>query len=189
MEFIHVTMIRETLAGLPRYPCPSGYKFHLYEDGDVRHWADIETSAGEFESIDKARAHFLKEFGPFQEEMARRCVFLTTDEGRYAGTATAWYNSDFRDGEFGRIHWVGIHRDFQGKGLGKPLMSEAMDVLGRYHSRAYLTTQTTSAIAIKIYLDFGFAPLFVRESCARAWRLLAAELRHPALEKYRAPGI
>lgn len=184
MERISVAMILENLEKLPDIPLPAGYETRLFTGGDDRTWAEIETSAGEFPTEENALERFHSEFGPFADDMKKRCVFVRNAEGRSVGTATAWYNREFRDGVYGRLHWVGIHQDFQGRGLGKPLVSAAMQLLARYHAKAYLTTQTTSAIAIKIYLDFGFAPLFIGESCGRAWKLLAEELRHPALEAY-----
>ncbi len=188
MEYFHVAMILDNLESLPRHAPPAGYRFVMYGDGNETAWAEVETSAGEFKTQDTALEHFSREFGDFRNEMKERCVFLATDSGRIVGTATAWYNREFKDGRYGRLHWVGIHQDYQGKGLGKLLVGKAMQVLAQYHAKAYLTTQTTSAIAIKIYLDFGFVPYHVRETCPKAWRLLAEALKHPALNVYLSAG-
>ncbi len=63
--------------------------------------------------------------------------------------------------------------------------SAAMERLARSHERAYLTTQTTSARAIGMYLDFDFVPFITSDQCRQGWRLLASMLDHPALEAYR----
>ena len=181
---LSVKMILHNLHNLSDYPLPDGYAARYFKKGDEHKWAEIETSAGEFSDVDSALKRFNDEFSPFLDEMEKRSVFIDTNEGKSIGTATAWYNNEFMDGTFGRLHWVGIHQDFQGKGLGKPLVSAAMNCLKQFHAKAYLTTQTTSAIAIKIYLDFGFEPLLFSDQCPTAWRLLAQELKHPLLKYY-----
>ena len=52
------------------------------------------------------------------------------------------------------------------------------------HDKAFLHTQTFRANAIKIYLDFGFEPFFIKPTCEEAWRDLAHSLKHPALERF-----
>ncbi|MFC1558026.1 GNAT family N-acetyltransferase [candidate division KSB1 bacterium] len=184
MEFIHVTMIMDTLDNLPEYPVSSGYSFRNYKKGDEEAWAEIETSAGEFKNVSSALKRFQSEFGPYLSEMKNRCLFLYTDEGEKIGTATAWYNSEFKDGAYGRLHWVGIRPEYQGRGLGRPLIGAAMKRIAELHQKSYLTSQTTSAAGIKIYLDFGFIPYVSTDDCRRAWRLLAHELNHPALKEF-----
>lgn len=181
---IPVRMILNNLDNLPDYPIPDGYSARYFKKGDEHKWAEIEASAGEFPDVHSAIKRFNDEFGPFIDEMEARSIFIDANDGRSVGTATAWYNREFMDGTYGRLHWVGIHKDFQGRGLGKPLVSAAMQRLKRFHDKAYLTTQTTSSIAIKIYLDFDFEPLMFSDQCPTAWRLLANELNHPHLKKY-----
>ena len=69
---------------------PEGYAFRLYQPGDERHWARIETSVLEFSSEEEAMTYFQKEFLPFVEELKRRCVFVTDPHGLPVATATAW---------------------------------------------------------------------------------------------------
>ena len=59
------------------------------------------------------------------------------------GTTTAWYNEDYRGLPFGRVHWVAIVPEMQGRGLAKPIMSAVCHRLRELgHGRAYLTTTT-----------------------------------------------
>ena len=184
MEFIRVAMIRDTLNDLPEYPLSGCCFFKNYKRGDEEVWAEIETSAGEFTDVDSALKRFQSEFGPYLSGMEKRCLFLCTDAGEIIGTAAAWYNREFKDGTYGRLHWVAIRPEYQGRGLGRPLVSAAMKRLAEFHQKAYLTSQTTSAAGIKIYLDFGFLPCISTGKCRRAWRLLARELNHPALKEF-----
>ncbi|HHX39942.1 MAG TPA: GNAT family N-acetyltransferase [Armatimonadetes bacterium] len=185
MEYIPVTMIRADLEGLPSFPLPAGYRIRRFRRGEEPHWAEVESAAGEFAHPERALARFLEEFGGALPEMEERCFFLETDAGRVIGTATAWHHPGFHGARYGRLHWVAIHPEFQGRKLAKPLVGAAMRRLAELHRRAYLTTQTTSWKAVKIYLDFGFEPLAETPRWEEAWRLLAEITGHPALARFR----
>jgi len=186
MEHIPVTMIRRHLAGLPAHPLAPGYRIRAFRRGEEPLWADVECAAGEFDTPERARAHFEREFGAFLQEMEKRCLFLESPEGQVIGTASAWYHPSFRGEPHGRLHWVAIHPEYQGKKLARPLVGAAMARLAELHDRAYLTTQTTSWKAVKIYLDFGFEPLLDTPRWEEGWRLLAEVTGHRALAGLRA---
>ena len=184
MERVSLTMILEDLSGLPPYELPEPYQSRTFHEGEETTWAEIEHAAGEFPSLDKARSRFKDEFGSHVADLCDRCTFLEDGEGRAVGTATAWFSPSFKGGRYGRLHFVAIHPEYQGRGLSKPLVSLAMDRLSSFHDRAYLTTQTTSWIAIKVYLDFGFRPLVERPDHIQGWRMMWNQLGHPALSTY-----
>lgn len=53
-----------------------------------------------------------------------------------------------------------MKRDFQGRGLSKPLITHTMNImklLGYTHAK--IPTQTNTWLAVKIYLDLGFKPI------------------------------
>ena len=185
LEHISVTMVREDLTDLPDFPLPPGYELRYSCRGEDSLWADVEVSVAEFPTVERALAHFEKEFGPHRDQMEDRCLFLDEAGGQTIGTTTAWYDRDYHGKDYGRIHWVAIRPEHQGKKLAKPLMAAAMARLAQSHERAYLTTQTTSARAIRMYLDFGFVPVVTSDDCPRGWRLLAELLEHPELVSYR----
>ncbi len=212
MEYINVVMCRQHLGDLPGNQFPGGFSLRTFLEGDEDTWARIETAAGEFSTIDRAQARFREEFGGHEADLAERCLFLLNPQGRAIGTAMGWYGQGpeeqpqsrgdeapapvFEDSAakvsnphaWGRLHWVGIVPEWQARGLSKPLVAAAMRVLARHHDRAYLTTQTTSYVAVKVYLDFGFEPCVVDEGGRRGWHLLAEMLRHPALAEFGVPA-
>ncbi len=176
-------MVREDLLNLPAPVTPAGFSHRLYRDGDRDVWAEIETAAGEFPDVDAALRRFAEEFGPAEADMEDRCFFAVDNgSGRAVATATAWYNEE-RGAEWGRLHWVGALPDYHGRGLGRFLVALTLERLARDHQRAYLTTQTTSVAAVKIYLDFGFRPSFERPGCLEAWAHMRSLLEHPALHE------
>jgi ribosomal protein S18 acetylase RimI-like enzyme len=186
VPYFHLTMELDDVARVPVVELPEGFAFSLYAPGDEAAWARIEHQAGEFSDDQKALGHFAKEFGKREQEMRERCLFLRAPDGEAIGTSTAWYG-ERGGGVIGRLHWVAIVPRFQGRGLAKPLVSAAMALMRGRHASAYLTTQTTSWIAVKIYLDFGFRPVFDRPESGEAWAVMAAVLDHPALAGLR-PG-
>ena len=173
MERIKLQMIRTTSNDIPKYELPEGFVFRMFRDGDQKLWADIETRVDEFETEDDALKRFYSEFGDSIDEMEERCVFIETAEGEVIGTATAWYGDLKGDGRIlGRIHWVGIVPEYQGRGLAKPMLSKAMYMLAARHEEFYLTSQTTSWQAINMYLNFGFKPVYTDENYDAAWSMM-----------------
>lgn len=61
--------------------------------------------------------------------------------------------------DHGRLHWLAIHPDWQGRGLAKPLISAALTLLAQHHDSAYLMTQIERQAAIHLYQKFGFEPV------------------------------
>lgn len=184
MKRISVTMVRESLLDIPQYSLPDGFQIKLFNEGDEHHWASIETKVEEFESENIAREHFSKEFGPYIDEMKQCCLFIENERGEKIATTTAWYGDLTGNGEIlGRIHWVGVVPAYQGKGLSKPLLSAAMDILANHHSNAYLTSQTTSYQAINMYLNYGFKPLLTTENCMEAWEILEKTLKRKIIAR------
>ncbi|MCT1902244.1 GNAT family N-acetyltransferase [Oceanobacillus sojae] len=183
MKYIPLAMVRNNLSDIPQFSLPDGYRIRFYEKGDEHHWARIETSVEEFKNEAAALEHFKKEFGPYTDEMAKRCLFIETEDGEVIATTTAWYGDLKGDEETtGRIHWVGVTPAYQGKKLAKPLLTAAMNTLAEYHSSAYLTTQTTSFQAINMYLNYGFEPYLTEPACEEGWGLMEQALKRKILK-------
>ncbi len=184
-ENIPVLMVLEKLSEFREYDFPPGFRVRHYREGDKTLWAEVETAAGEFSDFKNGLARFEEEFEKFPEELKQRFLILENDMHQCIGTAMGWFGDGAFGPEYGRIHWVGIHPAWQGKGLAKPLVSRAMEIIRDRYEKAYLTTQTKSYKAIKIYLDFGFRPYLQSLSCRVAWKQMAELLGHQALEEYR----
>ena len=162
-------MTLDDLGELPDFPLPFNYYFTFFEPGLERPWAEIATDAGEFATVEAALDQLQLEFGEKKPEFSKRSIFLRSPIDEYIGTATAWYSDDFMGSRWGRLHWVSIRPAYQGKKLGKPLVRGALDIMRKFHSKVYLTTQTTSFAAIKIYLQFGFEPLIRSSKDREIW--------------------
>jgi GNAT superfamily N-acetyltransferase len=175
-------MILDDWSGVPDPLLPDGYSFRLFHEGDALAWAEIETLAGEFSNIEAALARFEQEFMPHVDEMKLRCWFLVNPQGRLVGTINAWRGDTLGELQ-GRIHWVSIIPQEQGKKLAKPLLSRALHTLAELgHKSAYLTTQTTSWQAVNLYLKFGFKPVVRTEQCAEGWTLMEEQLGRKVMQ-------
>lgn len=170
IQKIHLAMVLDSLSALPEHVLPERYGVRFYRTGDEAHWARIEVSAGEARDEETMLQKFHRNFGD-PAELEKRMLFLT-DDGIPFATATAW----FEDAELGHLHYVAVDAAHQGQGLSKPLVSLALRRMAELgHSRAMLTTQTLSWVAIKCYHGFGFRPMpfFPMEDEKEGWRIVA----------------
>lgn len=149
-------------AGGPTPPpaLPEGYAFRMYEAGDERHWARIETSVREFDQEAQALRYFEKTYLPHAQVLPQRLVFVVDPAGRPVGNSSAWFETI--DGQAcAKVHWVAVQPDQQGRGLGKAVVLKTLELMGTLDpgKPILLHTQTWSHMAVRIYLRAGFRPI------------------------------
>jgi len=181
MKNLGVTMIRKHMEEIPDIPFPKGFSVRNYRPGEGHIWTRIQRAAEPFFEIDDDL--FDREFSNHLKEMEDRSFFVITDDDEEVGTITAWWNSDWNGKEWGLIHWIAIHPDYQGRGLAKPAMTVAVKRLKQSHERCMLNTSTGRIVAIKVYLDFGFYPYLERDNSQEAWAEVTSVLEHPILKE------
>lgn len=140
---------------------PDGYHFEFYKDGDRDAWIEIEKSAKEFSSYDEGLSAWNRYYSGKENELKSRMVFVVTEQGEKVATATAFYDISGKDKSgAGWLHWVAVKREYQGKGLSKPLISYVLNVMKSLgYTHAKIPTQTNTWLAVKIYLDLSFRPI------------------------------
>lgn len=151
-------MVREDLENIPSYRLPAGYSFRYYHPGDEETWIALQAPFYPPGAI--TLDVFRKYFGSDAGLLAERQGYLLDSAGRPIGAITAWVYDGFRGPEYGRIHWVCIAKEYQGRGLSKPLLTLAclrLRELG--HTKAYLTTDRLRPVAVRLYRQFGFVEL------------------------------
>ena len=164
-----VKMVRESLDNIPEFTVPVGFSLRWYRRGDERHWFGIHVVADVQNQI--TRELFQREFGTDERLLTERQCYLLDAGGNPIGTGTAWFDDDFVGTRVGRVHWVAVVPEHQGRGLAKPLMTEVCRRLSELgHTRAYLSTSTARLRAIRLYLRFGFVPLIRNEMEAALWQ-------------------
>ncbi len=181
-------MLEGELDNIPRYKLPDGYRFVFYKEGDARAWIDIEVSAKELSDRKEGERVFEKYYGAHKSELPRRMVFIETDKGEKVATAAAFYDVfGYDTSGDGWLYWVAVRREHQGKGLSKPLISHTLEILRSLgYTHAKIHTQTTTWLACRIYLDFGFRPILQNAVSSKAgWEIVNALTEHPALKEFR----
>ena len=191
IKYYELLLERKSLENLLQFELPTGYRFVFYQNGDRDKWIDIEKSAKEFQSYEQGLRSWNKYYEGKDNELAVRMVFVENEAGEKVATATAFYDIYGRDKSgAGWLHWVAVRREYQGKGLAKPLISFVLSVmkdLGYTHAK--IPTQTNTWVACKVYLDFGFVP--VKENAVNSrdgWRIIKTLTNHMALSDFEAVG-
>ena len=82
----------------------------------------------------------------------RNTLFVCNKEGRPVATCSHWKAY----GKINTIHWLKTLRAYEGKGIGRALLSAIMRRFDSKDYPIYLHTQPGSFRAIKLYSDFGF---------------------------------
>lgn len=178
-------LLENDITEVPQYELPEGYRFVAYKDNDRDAWIDIEMSAKEFTSYEQGLEAWNRYYATRQEGLSDRMFFIETEDGEKIATATAFYDIYGRDtSDDGWLHWVAVKRDYQGKGLSKPLITHVLRVMNKLgHSRAKIPTQTNTWLACKVYMDLGFLPLKANlEHNYEGWKIVKALTGHRALE-------
>jgi ribosomal protein S18 acetylase RimI-like enzyme len=148
---------RDKVPGKSELELPDGYHFRFFKNGDESPWAELECSVMEFEVKEKAIEYFTKDYLPYLAELEKRCVFITDSRGKIIATATAWW-VDCDGKRQASLHWVAVHPDHQGRGLGKYVVNKALSLFPDLETNldVYLHTQTWSHVAVEMYYKLGF---------------------------------
>ena len=189
IRYIDLLMERLDLNDLPEYALPDGYRFVFYQHGDRDAWINIEQSAKELQSFEQGVQVWEQYYGGVEDTLHKRMLFIENEQGEKVATATAYYDANGElPPERGQVHWVAVRRDHQGKGLARPLIAQTLKVMKeRGHTEAMLHTQTTTWVAVRLYLQFGFRPMAENAVSSReGWRIIKALTEHPVLDDFDA---
>jgi GNAT superfamily N-acetyltransferase len=161
-----VKMLRSNLDKLPDFPLPPGFSFRWFRAGDEPEWVRIQTLSDQLNAISLKLFH--SELS-VSDLLPTTQFYLLAPNTAAIGTATAW--SKELDGKrIGRVHWVAVVPEFQGRGLGKAVLSfccRRLRELG--YDQAFLSTSSARIPAINLYLNFGFEPLIATDEERLVW--------------------
>ncbi len=184
IQYYELLMYYDDTSKLIHYELPDGYHYEFYKKGDEFAWVNIHISSGEFTGIEQGLKYFHDFYDSFIEELDKRCFFIVDDStNEKVGTATVSLLQNEEYGYKSSIDWLAIKKEYQGKGLSRPLISKFISVahdLG--HDKIMLHTQTTTWLAAKLYLDAGFNPLNVEEKIG--WNILKTLTSHDKLKMF-----
>jgi GNAT superfamily N-acetyltransferase len=177
MKDLLIGMHRPHMNDIPQYPLADGYRFRPLEVGDEEAWLRVQDEANQpWGGI--IPGTFERAFGN-TSLLKGRSWFVVDPDGSDVANASAWVRTE--DHSVGLVHWVAVLSGYQGKGIGKALMTQVTNRLAEEYSTAYLNTGSARVAAIKVYLDFGFLPDMKKEKAEEGWAELRDNLRHPVL--------
>ena len=184
IKYYELLMYYNDTSNYKEYNLPNGYRYEFYKPNDELEWVNIHIESGEFTSIEQGLKYFHDFFDNFIEELPKRCVFIVdelTNEKIATGTISKLKDKEY--GYDGAVDWVAIKKTHQGKKLSKPLISKLLEIAKlNNHKEIILHTQTTTWLAAKIYLDYGFEILNKEEKIG--WSILKTLTNHPKLKDY-----
>ena len=153
---------------------PQPYSIRSFSDGDVAAWTAIQAAADQYNEITSSLFHTA--FGVARDDHAKRILMVCDGAGFPVGTAAAWMGDGYR-ANLGRLHWVAVVPQHQGRGLGRAIILHALTRLTNLgHSSAYLTTSAARLRAIHLYDECGFKPVVDTDMDRHAWDAIATAL-------------
>jgi GNAT superfamily N-acetyltransferase len=168
MDNLSVRMIHDNLEQTPTFDCPEPYRILPYRSGWEDDWLRIHERSDQLNVF--TPFVFVDQFGRDSSLLADRQFYLVDAESMPVGTATAWVET--RGAHTGRVHWVAILPEHQGKGLAKPLLTTVCQkLLSLGHRKGCLSTSTARIPAISLYLRFGFRPLIQSDEDELSWSI------------------
>jgi GNAT superfamily N-acetyltransferase len=172
-------MATENIAAAPRFPLAEDFLLRNYRFGDEDCWLKLHRGADQYNRFSETTFH--TQFGERWKELSIRQLYVEKD-GEVVATSTAWVGRAHWQEPAGRLHWLVVAPKFQNNGIGRALISATLDRLEELGEvRAYLTTSTIRPAAIKLYLDFGFAPVIRSDDDFSTWSALSGAPRLKAL--------
>ena len=135
---------------------PNGFSIVPYQIGYEREWAKLEVAVGDFENEEEAEQYFADTYMRDKEKLKENVLFLLNENGQVVGSCIAW--EDVKENvPIASLHWLIVDEKYQGKGLGKVLCREVMNVFYKQSRMpVYIHTQPWSYKAIFLYLALGF---------------------------------
>lgn len=91
-------------------------------------------------------------YGRDMRTFFKNTLFVCTKEGKPIATCSYWKAY----GKINTIHWLKTLKAYEGKGIGRAVLSAIVRRFSRNDYPIYLHTQPGSFRAIKLYSDFGF---------------------------------
>lgn len=98
---------------------------------------------------------FARAYGGKEEAFFAETLFVCGADDKPIATCLMWKAYD----RFNTIHWLKVLKEYEGRGIGRALLSIVMRDLKAADYPVYLHTQPSSFRAIKLYSDFGFSLL------------------------------
>jgi len=134
---------------------PDGYYFRNLRTDEFEAWKDLQC----VDNMDQRDAYhavydeyYKNAYEPKGDLFFNNCVMVCDKDDKFVGSLTFWKSYD----KFNTLGWFGVAQAFEGRGIGRALISHVMGKLSNSEYPVFLHTHPSSYRAIKLYSDFGF---------------------------------
>ena len=135
-------------------PVPAGFSIRRCRKGELDAWIGLQ--ADDPAQRDALRAYLTEYFqniyAPAGDLFYEQCLFAVDEGDEPVGTVFIWKAY----GRVNTVHWFKVLPALEGRGIGRALLSHALEALKPGDFPVFLHTQPGSFRAIKLYADFGF---------------------------------
>lgn len=136
---------------------PSDFSIRSCRKDELNFWKAMQFDATKLEDVDENNRTFIDDYFrqvylPKKEEFFKRCLFVVNEMNEPIATAFVWKAYD----SFWTFHWFKVVKEYEGRGIGRALLSFVMNSVPNDHYPIYLSTHPLSQKAIKLYADMGF---------------------------------
>lgn len=153
---------------------PPLYHLRAFDSRDIGAWTAIQAAADRHNVITDRL--FEAAFGLEASAHRSRIVMACDAHNTPVGTAAAWFGEGVMHAA-GRVHWVAVVPEHQGRGIGRALICEVVNRLVQLgHTEAYLTTSAARLTAIHLYDTCGFRARVQTHEDRVAWTAIAHAL-------------
>ena len=151
---LNIFMICEQVNKSAYGEMPDGYKLRLCRHDELHIWKIIH-----FDDEQTAKKHlgymdyyYDAVYAPKGNLFYEKCLFVVDVNDNPIATCLIWKAY----GAISTVHWYKVKKKYEGKGIGRALLTVIMRNLSQSDYPVLLHTQPESNRAIKLYSDFGF---------------------------------
>ncbi|WP_301203922.1 GNAT family N-acetyltransferase [Faecalibaculum rodentium] len=164
-------------------PLHEGYTYAPWRESFRQPWAALMVETGLVPDQEAGLAQWDKMMNEAPEMLREHFRFVLGPEGDLAATAGLFPGHDFPDRL--RLHWVATGLNHQHRGLAKSIITALAKEYDRMPEKypLYLSTQSQSYGAIKLYSRLGFQPYMgeyaghTKEQSEDDWRIVTGVLQ------------
>jgi ribosomal protein S18 acetylase RimI-like enzyme len=133
---------------------PSSFHVRTCQKNELDIWKAMPFDEPELAQryYDYMTKYFDSVYAKSEDLFFRKCLFVCNQDNEPIATCFAWKTYE----KITTIHWFKVLKNYEGKGIGRALLSIVMNSLQEDEFPVFLHTQPGSFRAIKLYSDFGF---------------------------------
>lgn len=132
-------------------PLPEGFYTRLCTPEELGIWGRMNVDDPRYPTY--MADYFAQVYAPRREEFFQRCTFVCNGDGQPVATCFLWRAYG---GRLPTLHWFKVLPEYEGRGIGRGLLTHLLRGLAPDSLPVYLHTHPHCGRAIGLYADFGF---------------------------------